>query len=98
MRTLAFELAPHMIRVNSVHPTSVNTDMIQNDATYRLFAPDLQDPTRDQVAERFGAMNALPMDWVEARDISNAVLFLASDEARYITGATLPVDAGMCVK
>jgi (+)-trans-carveol dehydrogenase len=98
MRTLAVELAPQMVRVNSVHPTSVNTDMIQNDATYRLFAPDIDSPTREQVAERFGAMNALPIDWVEARDISNAVLFLASDEARYITGVTLPVDAGFMVK
>jgi (+)-trans-carveol dehydrogenase len=98
MRTLALELAPHSIRVNSVHPTSVNTDMIQNDATYRLFAPDIENPTRDQVAPRFGEMNALPINWVEARDISNAVLFLASDEARYITGVTLPVDAGFMVK
>ncbi|HEU0103698.1 MAG TPA: mycofactocin-coupled SDR family oxidoreductase [Mycobacteriales bacterium] len=98
MRTMALELAPHLVRVNSVHPTSVNTDMIQNDATYRLFAPDLDSPTREQVGERFGAMNALPIDWVESRDISNAVLFLASDEARYITGVTLPVDAGMMVK
>jgi (+)-trans-carveol dehydrogenase len=98
MRTLALELAPHMIRVNSVHPTSVNTDMIQNDALYRLFAPDIVNPTREQVGERFGAMNALPINWVEARDISNAVLFLASDEARYITGVTLPVDAGSTQK
>lgn len=98
MRTLAVELAPHNIRVNSVHPTSVDTDMIHNDATYRLFAPDIENPTRDQVAERFGAMNALPINWVEPRDISNAVLFLASDEARYITGVTLPVDAGFMVK
>ncbi len=98
MRTLAVELAPSMVRVNSVHPTSVNTDMIQNDSVYRLFAPDIENPTREQVAERFGEMNALPIDWVEARDISNAVLFLASDEARYITGVTLPVDAGFMVK
>jgi (+)-trans-carveol dehydrogenase len=98
MRTLALELAPHMIRVNSVHPTSVNTDMIQNDATYRLFAPDLENPTGEQVAPRFGEMNALPINWVEPVDISNAVLFLASDEARYITGVTLPVDAGFMVK
>jgi (+)-trans-carveol dehydrogenase len=98
MRTLALELAPHMIRVNSVHPTSVDTDMIQNDATYRLFAPDLENPTREQVGSRFGEMNALPIDWVEARDISNAVLFLASDEARYITGVTLPIDAGATQK
>ncbi|MGY1706587.1 mycofactocin-coupled SDR family oxidoreductase [Geodermatophilus sp. SYSU D00697] len=98
MRTLALELAPHMIRVNSVHPTSVDTDMIQNEATYRLFAPDLDHPTRDQVGERFAALNALPIQWVEPRDISNAVLFLASDEARYITGVTLPVDAGSTQK
>jgi (+)-trans-carveol dehydrogenase len=98
MRTLALELAPHMIRVNSVHPTSVNTDMVHNDATYRLFAPDIENPTGEQVAPRFGEMNALPINWVEARDISNAVLFLASDEARYITGVTLPVDAGALVK
>jgi (+)-trans-carveol dehydrogenase len=98
MRTLALELAPHMIRVNSVHPTSVNTDMVHNDATYRLFAPDIEYPTGEQVAPRFGEMNALPINLVEARDISNAVLFLASDEARYITGVTMPVDAGALVK
>ncbi|HEY0471303.1 MAG TPA: mycofactocin-coupled SDR family oxidoreductase [Kribbella sp.] len=98
MRTLANELAPDMIRVNSVHPTSVNTEMIHNKATYELFAPDLENPTKDQLAERFQAMNALPIPWVEARDISNAVLFLASDEARYITGVTLPVDAGSLAK
>jgi (+)-trans-carveol dehydrogenase len=98
MRTLANELAPDLIRVNSVHPTSVNTDMIHNKATYDLFAPDLENPTKEQLAERFQAMNALPIPWVEARDISNAVLFLASDEARYITGVTLPVDAGSIAK
>ena len=98
MRALALELAPDMIRVNSVHPTSVNTDMIHNSATYKLFAPDLDSPTREQIGERFRTLNALPIDWVEARDISNAVLFLASDEARYITGVTLPVDAGSTTK
>lgn len=72
--------------------------LIQNDATYRLFASDIENPTREQVGERFGEMNALSIDRVEARDISNAVLFLASDEARYITGVTLPVDAGMTTK
>ena len=98
MRALALELAPDMIRVNSVHPTSVNTDMIHNSATYKLFAPDLDSPTREQIGERFRTLNALPIDWVEAVDISNAVLFLASDEARYITGVTLPVDAGSTTK
>jgi SDR family mycofactocin-dependent oxidoreductase len=98
MKTLALELAPHSIRVNSVHPTGVATDMILNEATYRLFLPDVQNPTREQAAEVFQATNALPVPWVEPRDISNAVLFLASDEARYVTGVQLPVDAGFTVK
>jgi SDR family mycofactocin-dependent oxidoreductase len=94
MRTLALELAPHSIRVNSVHPTGVNTPMVQNEASMQLFLPDVQNPTVEQYAEVMGSLNALPIPWVEPRDISNAVLFLASDEARYITGVTLPVDAG----
>jgi SDR family mycofactocin-dependent oxidoreductase len=100
MRTLALELAPDMIRVNSVHPTTVNTDMIQNAATYALFAPDLPEDqrTKEVVGERFASLNALPIPWVEPVDISNAVLWLASDEARYVTGATLPVDAGSLQK
>ena len=100
MRVLAVELAPDFIRANSVHPTSVNTDMIHNDATYELFAPDLpkEQRTKEVLGERFQTLNALPIHWVEPRDISNAVLFLASDEARYITGVTLPVDAGSLLK
>jgi (+)-trans-carveol dehydrogenase/(-)-trans-carveol dehydrogenase len=81
-----------------VHPTTVNTDMIQNDTVYQLFRPDLEHPTVDDVAETFLSMNALPIRWVEPIDISNAVLFLASDEARYITGVTLPVDGGLTLK
>jgi SDR family mycofactocin-dependent oxidoreductase len=94
MRTLALELAPHSIRVNTVHPTTVATDMILNDAVYRLFLPDTEFPTREQAAETIKALHALPVPWVEAVDISNAVLFLASDEARYVTGTELKVDAG----
>ena len=98
MRTLAVELAPHSIRVNSVHPTTVNTPMIQNDYTYGLFRPDLEHPTADDASAAFTSINALPIPWVEAVDISNAVLWLASDEARYVTGVTLPIDAGFLVK
>ncbi|MCS5719957.1 mycofactocin-coupled SDR family oxidoreductase [Herbiconiux sp. CPCC 205763] len=100
MRTLALELAPDFIRVNSVHPTSVDTDMIHNDATYALFAGDLPlaERTRDVVGERFQTLNALPIKWVDPVDISNAVLWFASDEARYVTGVTLPVDAGSLIK
>jgi (+)-trans-carveol dehydrogenase len=98
MRTLALELAADSIRVNAICPTTVDTPMILNEATYRLFRPDLDDPSVDDAAESFMTMNALPVRWVEARDISNALLFLASDEARYITGVALPVDAGTLIK
>ena len=99
MRTLANELAPDMVRVNTVHPTTVDTPMVQNQALYHLFMPDHDGKiTREEVAPVFQAANALPVPWVESVDLSNAVLFLASDEARYITGVTLPVDAGTLVK
>ena len=98
MRTLALELAPQSIRVNSIHPTQVDTPMIQNEATWRLFRPDLEHPTRADFEPASQAMNALPIPWVDPVDISNAMLFLASDEARYITGVALPVDAGCLIK
>ena len=98
MRTMAVELAPHSIRVNSVHPTQVNTPMLINDMTFRMFRPDLENPTAEDMAPISQMMNALPVPWVEAVDISNAVLFLTSDEGRYITGVTLPIDAGSILK
>jgi (+)-trans-carveol dehydrogenase len=98
MRTLALELAPHHIRVNSLHPTTVGTDMILNDAVYELFRPDLGHPTVEDASAAFLGLNALPVRWVESIDVSNALLFLASDEARYITGVTLPIDAGSVIK
>ncbi len=98
MRTLALELAPHMIRVNSIHPTQVDTPMIMNETVMRLFVPGSENPTLEEFAEVSQAMNALPIPWVEPVDISNALLFLASDEARYITGVPLPVDAGCVIK
>jgi (+)-trans-carveol dehydrogenase len=100
MKTLANELAPDMIRVNSVHPTSVDTDMIHNEATYGLFMPDkpASEVTRDEAGEIFRSLNALPIRWVDPVDISNAVLFLVSDDARYVTGVQLPVDAGSVIK
>ena len=98
MRTLANEFAAHSIRVNSVHPTGVDTVMIQNQKTWGLFAPDDPAPSREKAEPIFQSTNALPVPWVEPVDISNAILFLVSDEARYITGVTLPVDAGYTVK
>lgn len=98
MRTLAIELAPEMIRVNTIHPTQTDTDMIMNEATYRLFSPELDAPTREDFAPASQEANTLPVPWVEAVDVSNALLFLASDEARYVTGVALPVDAGAALK
>ena len=98
MRSVANEFAPHRIRVNSVHPTLVNTIMIQNEQVWGLFDSANPHPTRESAAPIFRTVNALPVPWVEPADISNAVLFLASDEARYITGVTLPVDAGALIK
>jgi (+)-trans-carveol dehydrogenase len=98
MRTLALELAPDFIRVNALAPTTVDTPMVMNEATYRLFRPDLDNPTAEDIAEASRATNVLPIAWVEPVEISNALLFLASDEARYITGVALPVDAGQAIK
>lgn len=100
MKTFANELAPHMIRVNSIHPTSVDTDMIHNLETYAMFRPDkpADQVTRDDVGESFQGLNALPIMWVDAVDISNAIVFLCSDMGRYITGVQLPVDAGSVIK
>jgi SDR family mycofactocin-dependent oxidoreductase len=98
MRTAALELANDNIRVNSIHPTNVDTDMIQNETAYHLFLPDVEHPTREQFAEAAKPLNALPIPWVQPVDISNALLWLASDEARYVTGVTLPVDAGANLK
>ncbi|OBG38890.1 mycofactocin-coupled SDR family oxidoreductase [Mycobacterium sp. E3198] len=95
MRGLAKELAPHNVRVNCVHPTNVDTPMIQNDAVRSAFRPDLnRPPTHAEFAEAARNMNMLAVPWIEAVDVANAALFLASDEARYITAAALPVDAG----
>ena len=98
MRAFAVELGVHNIRVNSVHPTNVNTPMFMNEATRRMFRPDLENPGPDDVLVVAQLMHTLPIGWVEAEDIANAVLFLASDEARFITGVTLPVDGGSCLK
>jgi SDR family mycofactocin-dependent oxidoreductase len=97
MRTMAVELAAHRIRVNTVNPTSVPTGMLLSDRVFQLFRPDLENPTVDDAMDGFRSLNALPVPWVEPVDISNAVVWLASDEARYVTGIVLPVDAGSVI-
>ncbi len=98
MRTFAVELGAQNIRVNSVHPTNVNTPLFMNEPTMKLFRPDLENPNADDMKVVGQLMHTLPIGWVEPEDIANAVLFLASDEARYVTGVTLPVDGGSCLK
>lgn len=97
-RTLANELGPKRIRVNTVHPGAVGTAMVLNEATFKRIRPDLEHPTAQDVAEILSARNLLPVPWVEPVDVSNAVVFLASDAARYITGTQLVVDAGLTQK
>jgi (+)-trans-carveol dehydrogenase len=98
MKAMALELGPSNIRVNSIHPTQVDTPMIMHEGSYRLFLPDAQEPTREDFAPISQDMHVLPHPWVESSDISNAILFLVSDTGRYITGVTLPVDLGADLK
>jgi SDR family mycofactocin-dependent oxidoreductase len=94
VKSLAREVGGNGITVNAVCPTNVGTIMIQNETAYKLFRPDLEHPTLEDAAPAYQEMHAIPVPWVEVADISNAMVFLCSDEARYITGETLAVAAG----
>ncbi|MGC4963221.1 mycofactocin-coupled SDR family oxidoreductase [Gordonia sp. DT101] len=98
MKSFAVELGAESIRVNSVLPTNVNTPMFMNEGTMKLFRPDLENPGPEDMKIVAQMMHVLPIGWVEPEDISNAVLFLASDESRFITGVALPVDGGSLLK
>ncbi|WP_027928989.1 mycofactocin-coupled SDR family oxidoreductase [Amycolatopsis thermoflava] len=97
-KSLALELGPDNIRVNSIHPTQVATPMADNEATWRMFRPDLDNPTREDFLDAARTLQVLPTPWVQPEDIANALLFLVSDDARSITGVALPVDAGALLK
>jgi len=98
VHNLAAELAPRGIRANVVHPTNTNTPMLQSAPMYKSFRPDLEDPTQADAEPVFYVQQAMKIPWVEPEDISNMVLFLASDEARYITGTQQRIDAGGYLK
>jgi NAD(P)-dependent dehydrogenase (short-subunit alcohol dehydrogenase family) len=96
--TLAMQLAPSSIRVNAIHPTNVNTNLLHNEEIYQVFRPDIENPTADDVASSFTGYHALPVPYVEPSDISGAVLWLASEDARMVTGINLRIDAGSMLK
>jgi SDR family mycofactocin-dependent oxidoreductase len=94
-RQLAEGLAEHMIRVNVIHPTGVISGMTMNDAMFALHAEALAGGDASVIA---AMANAMPVEILEPAEISNAVAFLVSDQAKYITGVSLPVDAGFSVR
>jgi len=95
---LATHLAPRGIRANVVHPTNCNTAMLQSEPMYRSFRPDLEHPTRVDAEPAFGVQQAMRIPYVEPEDISNAIVYLVSEEARYVTGVQLRVDGGGYLK
>lgn len=97
-KSLANELAWANIRVNSVHPGNIRTNMIDNEPMVRGFRPDLENPVLEDTAEIMQKLNLLPQPWLEAEAIADAVLYLVGDTGRGITGAALPVDLGTSEK
>ena len=99
MKVLAQELGPHRIRVNAICPTTVNTPLVINAATFELFAPDVENPGPDDVRAAFAGLNAYAdLPWIEPEDVAEAVLWLNSPGARYVTGIALPIDGGNLVR
>lgn len=95
---LALTLAPERIRINTIHPSNVNTGMLHNLPMYRTFRPDLPEPSREDAEIVFPLLQAMPVPWIEPEDVSHLVVYLASDESRYVTGQQLFVDAGAGLK
>jgi NAD(P)-dependent dehydrogenase (short-subunit alcohol dehydrogenase family) len=98
MHHLALHIAPEGIRANVIHPTNCNTPMLQSEPMYKSFRPDLENPTRADAEPAFGVQQAMKIPFIEPTDISNMVLFLASEESRYVTGMQMRVDGGGYLK
>ncbi|MFW0793516.1 mycofactocin-coupled SDR family oxidoreductase [Gordonia sp. CPCC 205515] len=97
-KALANELGQHNIRVNSLHPSNVRTDMLVNEGNFRMFRPDLDNPQLEDAIEAYGTIHLLDTPWLEPEDVSSAVLYLVSSEGRFITGSQFTIDAGFLAK
>ena len=97
---MALHLSVANVRVNAIHPTNVNTALLQNEYIYSLFRPDLEKGkiTKEDFAPASRYFQALPVDWLEPEDVADLVLFLASEDAKYISGDNIRIDAGSMVK
>jgi SDR family mycofactocin-dependent oxidoreductase len=93
-KSSALDLAKHGITVNAIAPGNISTPMIHNDALYSMMRPDLEKPTADDVAPVFASLHAQPVPWLEAEEITRAVLFFAAEAGAHISGTVLPIDAG----
>jgi SDR family mycofactocin-dependent oxidoreductase len=98
MRSLANEVGKYGIRVNSINPGHVDTTMLGNEFVWGLFRPDLDRPTKADVVESFRSTNLLPEPWMQPEDVSNAILYLVSDQGRFVTGTTQLLDTGFLAK
>ena len=97
MKVLANEYGQYGIRVNTIHPNAIATEMVQNETLYRIFRPDLEKPTLEDALPAFAGMNPFKVPFIDSVHVSHAVVFLASDESLYVSGAQLPVDAAAAI-
>lgn len=93
-KNLANELAQFGIRANSIHPTNCNTRMLVNEGNFHMFRPDLENPQLDDCLDAYASIHLLNSPWVEPEEVSDAILYLVSDEGRAITGAQFTIDLG----
>ena len=94
VKCAAYDFAQYGVTVNAIAPGNVDTPMIQNDSIRKLMRPELDNPTREDAAEAFQRLHVLPLPWVEPEEITRAVLFLAAEEARGISGTVMSIDCG----
>jgi SDR family mycofactocin-dependent oxidoreductase len=98
VEVFALQLASSMIRLNAIHPTNTDTQLLMNEDVFKAFRPDLKNPTREDAVAAFPVMQAMPIPFIDPQDISHLVTYLASDESRYLTGMNIRVDAGAMLK